>query len=47
MQINELAVGMLNPMLDKQGRYVPGERDDTCDHGLSRRRPLRVKLPTS
>ena len=33
---------MLNPMRDKSWRHVPGgRRDDTCDHGLSRR-SLRV-----
>ena len=26
-----------------KGTYLGGERDDTCDHGLSRGRPLRVK----
>ena len=36
---------MLNPMRDKNWRHVPGERrDDTCEHGLSRR-SLRVKPP--
>ena len=34
---NRRAVGMLNPMRDKHLRHVPGGRDDTCDHGLSRR----------
>ena len=37
---------MLNPMPEKKRRHVSGEgRDDTCHHGLSRRRPLRVKAP--
>ena len=37
---NRPAVGMLNPMRDKIRRPVPrGRRDDTCDHGLSRRPP--------
>ena len=47
---NRRAVGMLNPMRHKKWRHVPGARrddtDDTYDHGLSRRRPLRVKTPT-
>ena len=39
----------LNPMHDKvKARYREGERDDTCDHGISRRllmiNLLRVKL---
>ena len=35
---------MLNPMRNKNSRHVPGgRRDDTCDHGLSRR-SLRVNL---
>ena len=34
---------MLNPMSDKNERTCRGgRRDDTCDHGLSRR-SLRVK----
>ena len=34
---NRRAVGLLNPMRDKNGRQEPGgKRDDTCDHGLSR-----------
>ena len=38
--------GAVNPMRDKNGRHVPGgRRDDTCDHGLSRRRPLGAKNP--
>ena len=38
---------MLNPMRDKnEGTYRGERRDDTCDHGLSRR-SLRVKPPTS
>ena len=41
------AVGMLNAIGDKKQRHVPGgKRDDTCDHGLSRR-SLRVEPPTS
>ena len=44
---NRRAVGMLHPMRDKNLGHVPGgRRDDTCDHGLSRRSP-RVKPPTS
>ena len=39
--------GLLNPMRDRNWRHIPGGiRDDTCDHGLSRR-SLRVKPPTS
>ena len=31
-------MGLLNPMRDKNWRQEPGRRrDDTCDHGLSRR----------
>ena len=38
---------MLNPMRDrKKGPYPGGRRDDTCDHGLSRR-SLRVKPLTN
>ena len=38
---------MLNPMRDKnEGTYRGERRDDTCDHGLSRR-SLRVQPPTS
>ena len=40
---NRRAVGVLNAMRDKnEGTYRGGRRDDTCDHGLSRR-PLRAK----
>ena len=39
--------GLLNPMRDRNWRHIPGGiRDDTCDHGLSRR-SLTVKPPTS
>ena len=35
---NRRAVGMLNPMRYKKEGHVPGgKREDTCDHGLSRR----------
>ena len=44
---NRRAVGMLKPMRDKnKGTHRGGRRDDTCDHGLSRR-SQRVKPPTS
>ena len=43
---NRRAVGMLNPMRDKIEGTYRGGRDDTCDHGLSRR-SLRVKPPTN
>ena len=47
---NRRAVGLLNPMRDKnikmKARAGGGERDDTCDHGLSRRW-LSVQPPTS
>ena len=34
---NRRAVGLLNPMRDKNWRQEPGgRRDNTCDHGLSR-----------
>ena len=34
---------MLNPMRDKKWRHVPeGRRDDTCDQGLPKGRPLVV-----
>ena len=34
---NRRAVGLLNPMRDKNRRQeLGGRRDDTCDHGLSR-----------
>ena len=42
------AVGMLNPIVGQKMKARAGaRRGDTCDHGLSRRRPLRVKPPTS
>ena len=32
---NRRAVGVLNPMRNKNGRQEPGgRRDDTCDHGF-------------
>ena len=35
---NRRAMGLLNPMRDKNGRQEPGRRrDDTCYHGLSSR----------
>ena len=43
---NRRALRMLNSMRDKNWRHVPGGRDDTFDHGLSRR-SLTVKPPTS
>ena len=37
------AVGLLNPMRDKNRRQARGGgRDDTCDHGLSRKRKVDV-----
>ena len=33
---NRRAAGMLNPMRDKNSWHVPGGRDDTRDHSLSR-----------
>ena len=43
---NRRSVGVLNPMHDRYGgMYVPGgRRENTCDHGLSRRSLVR-KLP--
>ena len=40
---NRRAVGLLNPMRDKNGRQQSGgRRDDTCDHGLSRSWEVKV-----
>ena len=43
---NRRAVGMLNPVRDRNQSAGPGRRDDTSDHGLSRR-SLEVKPPKS
>ena len=43
---NRRAVGLLNPMRDKNRRQESGRRDDICDHGLSRswKVEARVKI---
>ena len=40
---NRRALGLLNPMRDKNGRQEPGGRDDTCDHVLSRSWKVEVR----